>query len=365
MAEIVIRNLRKDFGDFNAVKSSSFTIGDGEFFMLLGPSGCGKTTTLRMIAGLELPTSGEILIDGEDVSQKPASKRDIAFVFQMFALYPHMNVRKNISYPLVSQGMSRAKVREKVEEVSRILGIGDILDRPVGGLSGGDRQRVALGRAIVREPKAFMMDEPLGALDAEFREHMAEELRALHDRMGATTVYVTHDQLEAMQMGDKIVVMNHGVIEQFGVPQDIYDWPATMFVAEFIGSPPMNFLRFDGVAEPGRGTIHMSGHDFLVPDLREGAKGALALGVRPEHIRLSDTAPYRGKVLATEYLGTTQIVTIETANGEVKARTGSEVQVKEGEHVGLDLNGNTLTVFDAKTGIALRSDANERVLGHG
>ncbi len=365
MAEIVIRNLRKDFGDFNAVKSSSFTIGDGEFFMLLGPSGCGKTTTLRMIAGLELPTSGEILIDGEDVSQKPASERDIAFVFQMFALYPHMNVRKNISYPLVSQGMPRAKVKEKVGEVSRILGIEDILDRPVGGLSGGDRQRVALGRAIVREPKAFMMDEPLGALDAEFREHMAEELRALHDRMGATTVYVTHDQLEAMQMGDKIVVMNHGVIEQFGVPQDIYDWPATMFVAEFIGSPPMNFLRFEGEAEAGRGTIMMNDHDFLVPDLREGARGTLALGVRPEHIRLSDTAPYRGRVLATEYLGTTQIVTIKTPNGEIKARTGSDVPVKEGETVGLELNGNTLTVFDTASGKALRSAGNERVLGHG
>ncbi|MCA3481039.1 MAG: ABC transporter ATP-binding protein, partial [Rhodobacter sp.] len=160
MAEIVIRNLRKEFGDFVAVKESSFTVGDGEFFMLLGPSGCGKTTTLRMIAGLELPTSGQILIDGEDVSQRPASQRDIAFVFQMFALYPHLNVRRNISYPLVSQGLPRAEVRAKVAEVARILGIESILDKPVGGLSGGDRQRVALGRAIVRSPKSFMMDEP-------------------------------------------------------------------------------------------------------------------------------------------------------------------------------------------------------------
>ena len=215
MAQIVIKNMRKEFGAFTAVQSSSFTIEDGEFFMLLGPSGCGKTTTLRMIAGLELPTSGEIYINGEEVSQKPASQRDIAFVFQMFALYPHMNVRKNISYPLVSQGMPRAQVQAKVDEVAAILGIQNLLDRPVGGLSGGDRQRVALGRAIVRNPACFLMDEPLGALDAEFREHMAEELRALHDRMGATTVYVTHDQLEAMQMGDKIVVMNHGVVEQF------------------------------------------------------------------------------------------------------------------------------------------------------
>ncbi|MGL6210439.1 MAG: ABC transporter ATP-binding protein, partial [Paracoccaceae bacterium] len=188
MAEIVIRNLRKEFGAFTAVQGSSFTIKDGEFFMLLGPSGCGKTTTLRMIAGLELPTSGEILIDGENVSQRPASQRDIAMVFQMFALYPHLTVRKNIAYPLVSQGVPRAEIATRVAEVSRILRIDHLLGKGVGGLSGGDRQRVALGRAIVRQPKAFMMDEPLGALDAEFREIMAEELRALHDRMKATTV---------------------------------------------------------------------------------------------------------------------------------------------------------------------------------
>ncbi len=255
MAEIVIKNLRKDFGDFTAVQASSFKIEDGEFFMLLGPSGCGKTTTLRMIAGLELPTSGEIYIGGEEVSQKPASQRDIAFVFQMFALYPHMNVRKNISYPLVSQGMPKAQVRQKVAEVANILGIESILDAPVGSLSGGDRQRVALGRAIVRDPKCFLMDEPLGALDAEFREHMSEELRSLHDRMRATTVYVTHDQLEAMQMGDKIVVMNHGVIEQFGPPQDIYDKPVTMFVADFIGSPdefPQISRQLGGRRDNGR-----------------------------------------------------------------------------------------------------------------
>ena len=238
MAQIRIDKVRKEFGAFTAVQSSTFTVEDGEFFMLLGPSGCGKTTTLRMMAGLDLPTSGQIYIDGEEVGMKPASKRDIAFVFQMFALYPHMNVGRNLSYPLLSQGMSRADANKRVHEVATILGIEDILKSSVNGLSGGDRQRVALGRAIVREPKAFLMDEPLGALDAEFRERMAEELRALHDRMGATTVYVTHDQLEAMQMGDKIVVMNHGVVEQFGIPQDIYDWPATRFVADFIGSLP-------------------------------------------------------------------------------------------------------------------------------
>lgn len=365
MAEIVIRNLRKDFGAFNAVKSSTFTIADGEFFMLLGPSGCGKTTTLRMMAGLELPTSGEIYIDGEEVGMKPASQRDIAFVFQMFALYPHMNVGKNISYPLISQGMPRAEVKQKVAEVARILGIENILNRPVGGLSGGDRQRVALGRAIVRNPKAFFMDEPLGALDAEFREHMAEELRALHDRMGATTVYVTHDQLEAMQMGDKIVVMNHGVVEQFGVPQQIYDWPATRFVAEFIGSPPMNFLDFQGRVDAGAEKVMLGDSGFAVPRQQDGASGDLTLGVRPEHVRLSDAAPYRGEIVAAEYLGTTQIITLDTAFGRVKARTPSHEVVRVGDRTGLEFDARTLSIFDAGTGRALVSDANREALAHG
>ncbi len=365
MAEIVIKNLRKEFGDFTAVQSSSFKIEDGEFFMLLGPSGCGKTTTLRMIAGLELPTAGEIYIDGEEVGQRPATERDIAFVFQMFALYPHMNVRKNISYPLVSQGMPRAKVKAKVAEVAQILGIEDILNRPVGGLSGGDRQRVALGRAIVREPKAFMMDEPLGALDAEFREHMAEELRALHDRMGATTVYVTHDQLEAMQMGDKIVVMNHGVIEQFGAPQDIYDKPATMFVADFIGSPAMNFLRFQGSVETGATEVKMHHQMFGIPETREPFDGDIVFGVRPEHIRLDDSGAYRGEITAVEYLGTTQIISLKTKNGDLKARITADQPAKVGESVGLVFDKRTITLFDSQSGRALRSDLNEGVLGHG
>ena len=359
MAEIVIRDLRKTFDDFVAVESSSFTIGDGEFFMLLGPSGCGKTTTLRMIAGLELPTSGEIFIDGEEVANLPASRRDIAFVFQMFALYPHMNVRQNLSYPLVSQGMRKKDVRAKVAEVAGILGIEEILETPVGGLSGGDRQRVALGRAIVRDPKAFMMDEPLGALDAEFRERMSEELRALHDRMNATTVYVTHDQLEAMQMGDRIVVMNHGVIEQFGTPREIYDRPATLFVAEFIGSPAMNVIRFDGAVESGATTVALGEHRVTVPRAAEAARGALALGVRPEHVRLSDGGGYRARVLATEYLGTTQVVTLEGEHGELKARLPSSERIAPGERFGLAFDERTLTVFDAGSGRALRSALND------
>lgn len=365
MAQIVIRNIRKEFGDFVAVKESSFTIEDGEFFMLLGPSGCGKTTTLRMIAGLELPTGGEILLDGQDISQLRPSQRDIAFVFQMFALYPHMNVRKNLSYPLASQGMPRAQIKAKVAEVADILGISDILNRPVGGLSGGDRQRVALGRAIVREPKAFMMDEPLGALDAEFREHMAEELRALHDRMGATTVYVTHDQLEALQMGDKIVVMNNAVVEQFGTPREIYDKPATMFVADFIGSPSMNFLDFSGSLALHDASINLSGHAVPVPAMREEASGNLVFGVRPEHVHLNDNAQLRGQVLAAEYLGTTQIVTLETSTGTLKARIGSEVNATVGSNVGIDFRSDCVTLFDKASGRALRSELNEGVLTHG
>jgi len=365
VAQIRIENLCKTFGAFTAVQASTFTIEDGEFFMLLGPSGCGKTTTLRMMAGLDLPTSGEIYIDDEEVGMKRASQRDIAFVFQMFALYPHMNVGRNMAYPLLSQGMPRKQARAKVREAARILGIEHILDKPVGGLSGGDRQRVALGRAIVREPKAFFMDEPLGALDAEFRERMAEELRALHDRMGATTVYVTHDQLEAMQMGDKIVVMNHGVVEQFGVPQEIYDWPATRFVAQFIGSPAMNFLEFEAAVEAGASELRLGEQQVPIPPSREAAHGKLSLGVRPEHIRFSDRSAYRGEVIATEYLGTTQIVTIVTPHGTIKARAPSANRVTAGELLGLEFDARTLTVFRGDSGRALLSAANEGVLNHG
>lgn len=365
MAKIVIKNVRKDFGSFTAVRESSFTIEDGEFFMLLGPSGCGKTTTLRMIAGLELPTSGEIYLDGEEISQKPPSQRDIAFVFQMFALYPHMNVRKNMSYPLVSQGMKRQDVRAKVNEVAEILGIQSILERSVGGLSGGDRQRVALGRAIVRDPKAFMMDEPLGALDAEFRERMAEELRALHDRMNATTVYVTHDQLEAMQMGDKIVVMNNAVVEQFGAPQEVYDKPATMFVADFLGSPSMNFLRFNGAVEKGATSVQLGGQTIQTPQQLEGVRGDLIFGVRPEKVILSDSGSYRGDVLAVEYLGTTQIVTLETTNGVIKARISASQPVAKGEKVGLGFEAKTITLFEENSGRAITSELNIEVLNRG
>ncbi|WP_181700004.1 ABC transporter ATP-binding protein [Chthonobacter albigriseus] len=365
MAEIRVEKLHKAFGSFTAVKESSFTVADGEFFVMLGPSGCGKTTTLRMIAGLELPTSGSITLGGEDVTFKRASERDIAFVFQLFALYPHMNVRQNIAYPLKNQGTPAAEIKTRVEETARILRISQLLDRSVTGLSSGDRQRVALGRAIVRQPMAFMMDEPLGALDTEMREVMIHELRNLHDRMGATTVYVTHDQLEAMAMADKIVVMNHGVVEQFGTPQEIYDKPASLFVADFIGSPAMNFLRFHGSARRGATAVTLGARDVPVPEIRADiAEKPLVLGVRPEHIRLVDDGAVRGKALGSEYLGTTQIVTLETPYGAVKARVPADKTVNRGETVALDFMASRLSLFDAETGKALPTVLNQGVV-HG
>ncbi len=356
MAEIRVENLHKSFGDFVAVKDSTFTVENGEFFVMLGPSGCGKTTTLRMIAGLELPSSGTIRLAGDDVTNLRASSRDIAFVFQLFALYPHMNVRQNIAYPLKCQGVPGAEVKRKVEEAARILRIADLLDRSVSGLSGGDRQRVALGRAIVRDPKAFLMDEPLGALDTELREAMIAELRALHDRLGATTIYVTHDQLEAMSMADKIAVMNRGLIEQFDTPQQIYDRPATLFVADFIGSPPMNLIPFAGPLAEGATEIVVDGATVAVPALREGTSATdLVLGVRPEQVRVVGDGGVRGEVFGSEYLGTTQVVTVTTRVGTVRARMPSDVKVAVGETVGLGFRPEKLSIFEKPGGRALRT----------
>lgn len=361
MAEIRVEKLRKAFGDFVAVRDSTFTVADGEFVCLLGPSGCGKTTTLRMIAGLELPTGGRILLGGEDVTMQRASLRDIAFVFQLFALYPHLNVRANIAFPLQCQGVRGAELARRVEQAAATLRITHLLDARVSGLSSGDRQRVALGRAIVREPKAFLMDEPLGALDAEFRHLMCGELRALHDRLRATTVYVTHDQSEAMTMADRIAVMNLGTIEQLASPQEIYDRPATTFVAEFIGSPPMNLLPCAAGADglrPGADRVRVGGVELAMPALAEGAAGPeFVLGVRPEHVELADDAPLRASVYGTEYLGTLQVVTLTLADGRttLRARVRSELPVRAGDQVGLRLAPGRLSLFSRTDGRALRS----------
>jgi multiple sugar transport system ATP-binding protein len=363
MAEIRVEHLHKAFGGFTAVRDSTFTVRSGDFFCLLGPSGCGKTTTLRMIAGLELPSSGRIVLGDEDVTYKRASQRDIAFVFQLFALYPHMNVRSNIAYPLRCEGVRPDELRRRVEEAARVLRITELLERPVSGLSSGDRQRVALGRAIVREPLAFLLDEPLGALDAEFREVMCGELRALHDRLKATTVYVTHDQLEAMAMADTIALMNQGVVEQLGTPQDIYDRPATLFAADFIGSPPMSFVPFRGSVAPGDRSVRIGAVDIPLPEAREGtADTELVLGVRPENIRLAGDAPFRAEILDAEYLGTTQIITLATAAGaRLKARVSAEMDIRPGEHTGLTFRPEKLSLFDRSSGRVLRSALHEGV----
>ncbi len=356
MAQIRVENLRKSFDQFTAVHDSNFTIENGAFFALLGPSGCGKTTTLRMIAGLELPTGGRILLDGEDVTFRRAAARDIAFVFQLFALYPHMNVEQNIGFPLKCQGTARREVRERIAETARLLRIEHLLSSKTSKLSGGDRQRVALGRAMVRRPKAFLMDEPLGALDAEFRQLMCGELRDLHDRILATTVYVTHDQHEAMSMADRIAVMNAGRVEQIGSPQEIYDRPASMFVADFIGSPPMNFLQFEAGLRSGDRAVKFRDIDVRVPEIREQRSvGPLVLGVRPEHILFSDAAPVRGRVFGSEYLGTTQNVTVETQQERIKARMPSSTAVRVGETVGLAFRSDNLVLFDARTGSAIET----------
>jgi multiple sugar transport system ATP-binding protein len=357
MAEIRIQNLHKAFADFTAVRDSSFVVNDGEFFCLLGPSGCGKTTTLRMIAGLELPTSGEIFLGGEDVTFKRASARDIAFVFQMFALYPHMSVRQNIAFPLVSQGMARAEIDERVASAAHTLHITHLLKKSVSGLTSGDRQRVALGRAIVRQPLAFMMDEPLGALDAEFRELMCQELRALHDRLGATTVYVTHDQREAMSMADKIAIMNQGVIEQLGAPQEIYERPASVFVADFMGSPSMNFIPANTALERGATSISLGPVALDMPAVCEAvSQRPLLYGVRPEHVRLSNDAPLRAEVVGVEYLGNCQIITLNTAQGStLRAKVDVQVQALRGDQVGLDFESSEMTLFDQASGRAIRT----------
>jgi multiple sugar transport system ATP-binding protein len=365
MSEIRLENVQKHFDDFAAVRDSTFTIADGDFFVLLGPSGCGKTTTLRMIAGLELPSGGKIFLDGEDVTDKKASERDIGFVFQLFALYPHLNVRENIAFPLRCQGVPRAEIKSRVAEVAKLLQIEHLLGRRIAGLSGGDSQRVALGRAIVRRAKAFMMDEPLGALDSEFRQLMCGELRRLHDRIAATTVYVTHDQIEAMMMADRIAVMNHGIVDQIGTPREVYETPASLHVAGFIGSPPMNFLGFRGALAPGATSLELEGQPIEIAPLAEGvSERDLILGVRPENVALVSEGGLRGTVFGTEYMGTFQIVTVSTHFGPLKARVSSALPVGVGSAVGLALTAEHIVLFDPATGRALprRADAAERAM---
>jgi ABC-type sugar transport system ATPase subunit len=288
VAEVEVREIRKAFGAGNpAVDGISLTCGDGEYLVLLGPSGCGKTTLLRMIAGLERPTGGDILIGGRSVRTLPPRARKIAMVFQSYALYPHKKVEQNISFPLEAQGMSREERAQKVRWASELLGIGHLLQRKPRQLSGGERQRVALARALVREPQVFLLDEPLSNLDAKLRASARLELKQFQQRVGISTIYVTHDQVEAMGLGDRIAVLNYGRLQQIGAPEQIYHQPANTFVATFVGSPPMNLLQRDG----------------------------RIIGFRPENIELEktaelrdDSAVYHCRVLRVENLGADRYV---------------------------------------------------------
>src|SRR6202165_2450959 len=279
MAEIVLDRVTKSYPNgATAVKDLSVTIADGEFIILVGPSGCGKSTTLNMIAGLEEITSGELRIGGERVNEKAPKDRDIAMVFQSYALYPHMTVRQNIAFPLTLAKLKKAGIAQKVEETAKILDLSDFLDRKPAQLSGGQRQRVAMGRAIVRNPKAFLMDEPLSNLDAKLRGQTRIELQKSHRDLETTFIYVTHDQVEAMTMGDRIAIMNAGILQQVGTPGDIYDHPANLFVAGFIGSPTMTFVP----ATVDNGTAKSSGLEVKLPKPISAAKGTL--GFRPEAV---------------------------------------------------------------------------------
>jgi multiple sugar transport system ATP-binding protein len=270
-------------------------------------------------------------------------------------------VRKNIAFPLVSQGMPRREIDAKVEEAARILRITPLLDKAVAGLSSGDRQRVALGRAIVRQPLAFLMDEPLGALDSEFRELMCDELRGLHERLKATTVYVTHDQMEAMAMADTIAIMNQGVVEQLGAPQQVYEHPASVFVADFIGSPAMNLLPFDAALQPGDTQVPIGDTHVAVPALREALPaGPRLCGIRPEHLRLADDAPLRAEVLGSEDLGASRVITLRTTGGAtVRAKVDVRSRARRGDAVGLQFDAAAVSLFDQASGRVLKTARNE------
>jgi multiple sugar transport system ATP-binding protein len=317
VAEVLVKRLHKKFPNGTvAVEELDLTIGDGELFVMLGPSGCGKTTTLRCIAGLEQETSGEIFIGEELVSGLRPSQRDIAMVFQFYALYPHMTVRDNMAFPLRAAGMPESEIEQRVAEAARMLRLEPFLKRRPARLSGGEQQRVALGRAMVRHPKAFLMDEPLTNLDAELRADMRAEVKHLQERLNTTMIYVTHDQVEAMALGHRIAIMNKGNLEQVGAPMEVYDRPATLFAARFIGSPPMNLIP----AEVSNGALSAGGGlKLLAPEgLKRGDK--VIAGVRPERLTITDADPTdgqtRGRILSREALGDETIYVVETEAAE-------------------------------------------------
>ena len=363
MARVTLDGVKKIYDDGTvAVHDVSLDVADGEFVVLVGPSGCGKSTTLRMIAGLESISAGELRIDDRVVNDVPPAKRDIAMVFQSYALYPHMSVRDNMGFALRLQKRPKAEIREKVQRAAEVLGLEPLLGRTPRQLSGGQRQRVAIGRALVREPRVFLFDEPLSNLDAKLRAEMRRELAALHRRLGTTMIYVTHDQLEAMTLGDRIVVMNKGAVCQIGPPSSVYDSPNDTFVATFLGSPPMNLLPGSVLRSDGETLFHPDAQPAATIPISPGSCGSASrsiLGVRPEHLLVGDGRGAGdprilcGTVELVEPLGHDQLVHLRVGDLPLIARTDRESVPEMESRVVLTVDTNHVHLFDETTGKAL------------
>ncbi len=349
MARVGLKGVRKDFGQTKVIHGVDLEIADGELVVIVGPSGCGKSTLLRMVAGLETVSAGDISIDGRVVNQLEPKDRDIAMVFQNYALYPHMSVYDNMAYGLRNRGMAKDEIDRRVREAARILELGQLLERKPRQLSGGQRQRVAMGRAIVREPKAFLFDEPLSNLDAKLRVQMRVEIKKLQRQLGVTSLYVTHDQVEAMTLADRLVVMHAGIAEQIGTPLELYARPASTFVGGFIGSPAMNFLP--GHAENGHVAIG-HGVSFALPGVK--ARGDITVGIRPEHMTLdrgAGMATLPLKVELLEPLGAETLVYGKLPDGqEVTARVHGETEVAIGAALAFAVEPRHVHLFDKASG---------------
>jgi multiple sugar transport system ATP-binding protein len=353
MSKVALRGVSKRFEVLDVISDVNLEIGDGEFVVFVGPSGCGKSTLLRMIAGLEDVSQGEISIDGEVVNDLPPSKRQISMVFQSYALYPHKTVRDNIGFALQMAKVDKRTIRDKVQEVARVLELEALLDRKPKQLSGGQRQRVAIGRAIVREPRLFLFDEPLSNLDAALRGQMRIELARLHQTLKTTMIYVTHDQVEAMTLADKIVVLNKGRIEQVGTPMELYSYPSNRFVASFIGSPKMNFIkaRVDSVADGSARVAAAAGASFTYPINGEcslSRKDEVTIGIRPEHLSLGEEGlSFRGVAQVVEHLGAETHAIVEMPENEaITAVLDGKSSVKVGDVLSLSAPVDQLHIFD-------------------
>jgi multiple sugar transport system ATP-binding protein len=350
MASVAIRGVRKAFGSVYVIHGVDVEIADGEFVVLVGPSGCGKSTLLRMIAGLEHISGGEIRISDRVVNNLPPKERDTAMVFQNYALYPHMTVAANMGFSMRLRGARAGEIAERVNKAADILGLAPYLDRYPRQLSGGQRQRVAMGRAIVRDPQVFLFDEPLSNLDAKLRSTMRTEIKALHQSLKTTAIYVTHDQVEAMTMANRIVVMSDGVIQQVGPPLELYDRPANIFVAGFIGSPTMNF--FDAIIEKGTARL-ADGSLLILPAMATARDGhEITLGIRPEHLHISSTG-IPARVAVVEPLGMSTQVTLDAAKERVTLLTLDRPQLSPGDGLSLTAKTEDMHVFDRKSGLRL------------